>query len=199
MKYKYKLFLFCMWQTWRRARERNLCFLNTCHIPGTVWVMAQMLIFTSVLCELNLPASSFTQRLNNLSKVAQLKSSGARIQTQSVWPYSPSCSTSLPQKFQVMKYLCIGPSPLGLYRELFRGQRWWFWTLNLYFLSHTKPLSCVKSLCSSKSTNLDQMPGRCSGIKEVLLFNEWAFLDGKSVIPSRVETLHALCIHCFLM
>lgn len=151
MKYKYKLFLFCMWQTWRRARERNLCFLNTCHIPGSVWVVTQMLIFTLVLCELNLPASSFAQRLNNLSQVAQLKSSGARIQTQSVWPYSPSCSTSLPQKFQVMKYLCIGPSPLGLYRELFRGQRWWFWTLNLYFLSHTKPLSCVKSLCSSRA------------------------------------------------
>ena len=55
-----------------------------CHIPGTVQGMLQMLIPTSVLCELNLPAPSFAQRLNNLSRVAQLKSSGAGIQTQSV-------------------------------------------------------------------------------------------------------------------
>lgn len=40
-------------------------------------------VLTLVLCELNLPASSFAQRLNNLSRVAQLKKSGAEIQTQS--------------------------------------------------------------------------------------------------------------------
>lgn len=141
MKYKYKLFLFCMWQTWGRARERNLCFLNTCHISGTVCVRSQMLIFTLVLCELNLPASSFAQRLNNLSKVAQLKSSGAGIQTRCVRPSSPSRGTSLPQKFQVTKYLCIGPSLLGLYRELFRGQRW-PWT---FTSSHTQRLCHVWS------------------------------------------------------
>lgn len=63
---------------------------------------------------------------------------------------------------------------------------------------YIKPLSCVKSLCSAESTNLGQLPGRYQAIREVVLFNEWVFLDGKAVIPSGVEALHTLCIHCFL-
>lgn len=97
-----------------------------------------------------------------------------------------------------MKYPCIGPSPLGLCESSSEAKGRDFVPEPYFFLWYIKPPSCVKSLCYAKSTNLGQLPGRCRGIKEVLLLNEWAFLDGKSVIPSRVEALHTLCIHCFL-
>lgn len=107
------------------------------------YVMSQMLIFTLLWVK----ASGFqfcSVGLNNLSKVAQLKSTGAGIQTQSFWAHGlcSSFGTTFSQRLQGMKCLCIGPSSLGLYREFFRGQRWWFcsWT---FTSSSTESLSHV--------------------------------------------------------
>ena len=96
-----------------------------------------------------------------------------------------------------MKCLCIGPSSLGPYRELFRGQNDDFVPESSCPLAH-KIFVCVKSLCStwenwnlllawtSKEQELGIVLAQAasgSAVYKVPLLSEWAFLDGKSVTP----------------
>lgn len=123
----------------------NGCFLSTWHVPGTIQVLSQMLIFTMVLWVRTSCLQFCSERLNNLSKVAQLKSSGAQIQSQSV---CPSAAPHSPRGFRKLGASALVLAFWDFIESSSEAKDDGFVPERLLRVAR-KALSCVKSLCNA--------------------------------------------------